>query len=224
MARQYRHLKAIVCKEPKIIYECYSRKKMLFFSMCFTDKNKKGFCFNVVVASGEKYPIYETFKEHCSVGDIYDIIGYETKIKGLGYEKPIRALRVRKFKPLWNNALLLKIACNEIRAYESINGSIRNTNKIIDSLNINDGLKNFLKVRKEKTKKKDRVKGIITHLQLNKAFARHYYLDGNKYLALALMIENKYISITKLNKKESILYRNEINLYTKCDFKPCIDA
>lgn len=200
----YKRYIATIVKQPKKIYDVYSHRNMLFFLMSFTDRDGKRQFFNVVAVNDKHGDYLDFFYKYANVGDIWDITGYITKIKALGYKKKITAIRIRKFKPKWVNYYVFKLAKMYIDAHERIeNGSVKEIKEIVNNNVTTDNAKNFYidSLKFMRKSKKHKEKRLITEMVLYKGLANKYYEDGDKYRAWALMILNKYIISKYISKK-----------------------
>ena len=210
--KTYKRYIATIIKDPKTIYDTYSHKKMLYFLMGFTDKDGIYKSFNVVAVNDGNYPIYDLFKKWASKGDIWDITGYITRVKALGYKKPITA--IRKFTNKWNNNHLLALAREHIKLWETLeHGTYKSRKDLVNkTFKGSPEYKEFFKLKHIKVNKKDRDSYYYHSLRFNKMMAKTYYKDGDKYNALALLIQNRYIVSKYISDK---YINNNINEVAK---------
>ena len=195
MARTYLSVRGYITSDPKVIYDRLSRKEALFFCVGFS-----------VVREGKRYQVrykavikdkelIERARFHLVKGSILRLKGYNQYIKLYKGSAKFIVLNVRLIKVLFSSSLLKHITIQEIRTFNTIHNpkTKDQANNVIDSIKrLNKGfyLKGMVKVNKTA---KERASEMLTSMQLTKGLAHRYYLENNKYMALAYLNLVKYI-------------------------------
>lgn len=219
MSRTYTSIRGIVASDPKIIKDYFNHKKSeLFFTLTFittkADGKKYKVKANIIVKEktcSNGMELLSTLSKMVKKGDILRLWGYITSVR-FYKTKPIKCLRVIKFKYLWANSLLNRTIAENINAYKIIYHPKENKEKVkefteqIKNMRASAYFSNCLNKERRYKNQKEKYKALVMRMNFFKAIATKDYKEGDKYNALGMLWINKYI------------YLNEIPSHARKDF------
>lgn len=234
MRKPYTSVRGIITTKPKLLKDRYSKKEILFFCVGFVMTNKedgKRYQVKVNIAVkehrlNERLEIKDFLTRWASVGDIVRIWGKKQKV--IFYNtKPIVVLTAKKFKYLWCNKLLADTIAQERSTYIKVSHPNKEDKEQLKNYLISayKGDKDLIKMLtpmsvaiKDKSQK-DKAQRLIYECMIHRGTASRYYLNGDKYRALAVLWLIRYIFYVEMPSHSRKMALKDYGYLLACDFK-----